>query len=62
MDNFEKMAHSWTQLGKSTGNIFYHMLQLSKMVENKNTSTKMNYNSCHIAVARNGGPVGNFDL
>ena len=28
------------------------------MVEHKNTATKINYNSCHIAVARNGGPVG----
>jgi hypothetical protein len=29
MENFEKMANGWIQLGKSHGNIFYHKL-LSK--------------------------------
>lgn len=60
MDNFEKMAYGWIQLGQSQGNVYYQKLLLAKMVENKNTATKINYNSCHIAVARNGGPVGNI--
>jgi|LauGreDrversion4_2_1035121.scaffolds.fasta_scaffold1769175_2 hypothetical protein len=58
MENYEKMAHGWINLGNSHGNIFYHKLLLAKMVENKNPGNRIDYNKCHIAVAKNGGPVG----
>lgn len=50
MDSLEKTTHEWFRLGE----VYYRKFLMSKFIE---PYKRLTFNSCHIAVARNGGMI-----